>query len=758
MFSINPRKKWTWRSPNGHHHNEIDYILTNRFKYIKKFDVIRNLNFNTDHRMIRCELILNLKLRRRHVKSVGYTRELPIISKDDGGILEHKFMTAVNKYTEIQSQYDSLESELHVILKQLPEERKKINNYINEGTERLLERRKLLYRMKRTKEVKSEITKISKEINRNITQEKKNKRKETFVRLINKSGAIRKAYKELSDKTEWTSKLKNKQGTIQSRRPDIIKEATKFYTMLYKNTKKSDPSSPTHNDMPIIGKMAKNAVPDILKVEIEQAINSQKNDKTPGKDNITNEVLKSMCTSLVTPLQALFNNILRTGKTPNQWSKSTIILLHKKGDRSDLANYRPINLLSNVYKVFSKIILNRITISLEENQPREQAGFRKSYSTIDHIQAVTQVIEKGKEFRKPLYLCFIDYTKAFDSLYFEAIWSSLEQQGIDIQYINIIHSLYSKCQAKVRLEREGTEFPIERGVRQGDPLSPKIFSAVLESVFRRLNWDNRGVLVDGELLNHLRFADDIVVFAETPDDLESMVNELATESRKVGLSMNITKTKILTNSYYKDISIGNEKIEYVKEYIYLGQLVSFENNIESEIKRRITLAWKKFWTLKEIMKNKTIDVSTKKKIYEITILPSLTYGCQTWPVRKEDEDRIAICQRKMERSMLGLKLSDKITNVQLRRITKVMDAQKRIRLLKWHWAGHICRMNNNRWTKRLTEWIPRDRKRGKGRPSKRWRDIFSQRGGSSWMRTARDREVWKGLGEAYADEATTTCT
>ena len=195
--------------------------------------------------------------------------------------------------------------------------------------------------------------------------------------------------------------------------------------------------------------------------------------------------------------------------------------------------------------------------------------------------------------------------------------------------------------------------------------------------------------MDGELLNHLRFADDIVVFAKSAAELENMVSELAIESQKVGLSMNTSKTKILTNGEPKDIIVANEKIEYVREYVYLGQLVSFENNTGKEVQRRITLAWKKYWSLKEIMKNSTINLNIKKKIYDITILPCLSYGCQTWSLRKEDEDKIAICQRKMERSMLGLKLSDKVDNVSIRNKTKIMDVQKRIRLLKWHWAGRV---------------------------------------------------------------------
>lgn len=116
---------------------------------------------------------------------------------------------------------------------------------------------------------------------------------------------------------------------------------------------------------------------------------------------------------LIAPkLTDIFNEILNTENIPDDWTKSTIILLHKKGDKGDIGNYRPISLMSNIYKVFSKIILSRITNTLEENQPKEQAGFRRHFSTIDHIHALRQILQKFKEYNKTYYLGFIDFNKA----------------------------------------------------------------------------------------------------------------------------------------------------------------------------------------------------------------------------------------------------------------------------------------------------------------------------------------------------------
>jgi hypothetical protein len=236
-----------------------------------------------------------------------------------------------------------------------------------------------------------------------------------------------------------------------------------------------------------------------------------------------------------------------------------------------------------------------------------------------------------------------------------------------------------------------------------------------------------------------------------------MVNELARESKKVGLALNATKTKIITNGRDQIIAVDGETIEYVSEYIYLGQSISFTDQTEKEINRRIAIAWKKYWSLKEIMKNKDIDIRIKSKLYDIAILPSLTYGCQTWTLRKKEENKLAVHQRRMERSMLSIKISDKIKNCTIRKKTKVTDILEKIRNLKWKWAGHACRMPCDRWARKLVEWVPRNGQRNKGRPRKRWEDIFKEKCGPEWRRQARDRDRWRKLGEAFAAEATYTC-
>ena len=154
---------------------------------------------------------------------------------------------------------------------------------------------------------------------------------------------------------------------------------------------------------------------------------------------------------------------------------------------------------------------------------------------------------------------------------------------------------YTHSSVTVHLHKESEKIRIKRGVRQGDTISPKLFTATLESIFRRLNWENKGVKIDGEFPSNLRFADDVFLCTETPQEtpqeLQQMLQELSDESRRMGLKMNIAKTKVMVVDN-TPINVNNVLIENVPGYVYLGQHYSLkEKNQDKEIQRRIMADW-----------------------------------------------------------------------------------------------------------------------------------------------------------------------
>ncbi|KAK6760529.1 hypothetical protein RB195_021844 [Necator americanus] len=206
---------------------------------------------------------------------------------------------------------------------------------------------------------------------------------------------------------------------------------------------------------------------------------SVRNRTAPVPDRIRPEHLKSLPPALINTLARLFKRYLAECKVPKRWKTSKTVLLHKKGDPHGIGNYRLICLLSAICKLFARVIFNRIEKVLDEGQPCEPC--RVSKSTIDHIHTVSKLIEVSREYMLPLCLTFIDLKKAFDSVEMEAVVEALDNRGVPTQYI----------------------IDVKRGVRQGDTISPKIFTVTLENAMQKLEWDDMGVKADGRQLHHL---------------------------------------------------------------------------------------------------------------------------------------------------------------------------------------------------------------------------------------------------------------
>ncbi len=120
-------------------------------------------------------------------------------------------------------------------------------------------------------------------------------------------------------------------------------------------------------------------------------------------------------------------------------------------------------------------------------------------------------------------------------------------------------------------------------MRQGDPLSANLFNCILEKIFRGLNWEGKGLKINGEWLHNIHFADDVVITAKNTEELSGMVREIMERSKRAGLELNFNKTKIIGTGEPKNINVGEKEIEEIKEIIYLEQVISFKNKGEKKL-------------------------------------------------------------------------------------------------------------------------------------------------------------------------------
>jgi hypothetical protein len=241
--------------------------------------------------------------------------------------------------------------------------------------------------------------------------------------VLENSKSTKKTKRDLGEGKYWMLGAKKERGETIRNRLGIIQLAVSFYEELYDSE-----SALTYNDLKRTEE--EEELKTVLNGEAENATIQLKNTKTPCEEGVINECLKWGEQDLIDPITTLFNRILVMEIVPQQWFTSTIILLHEKGAKDNLNNYRPICLLSNMYHLFMKILTNRITVTLDENQQCEQAGFMAKFSTIDHLQTINQVIEKTQEFNLSLYLAFVDYKKAFDLVEHTSVMEALNSVGI----------------------------------------------------------------------------------------------------------------------------------------------------------------------------------------------------------------------------------------------------------------------------------------------------------------------------------------
>lgn len=158
--------------------------------------------------------------------------------------------------------------------------------------------------------------------------------------------------------------------------------------------------------------------------------------------------MKADATTTAKILHPLFTKIWETEELPLDWKKGYIIKLPRKGDLSECKNYRGIMLLSVPGKILNRIILDRIKDTVDKKLRDQQAGFRRERSCTDQIATLRMIIEQSIEWNSSLYINFIDFEKAFDSLDREILWKLLDHYGIPSKCACIIKNMYNgmKCQ------------------------------------------------------------------------------------------------------------------------------------------------------------------------------------------------------------------------------------------------------------------------------------------------------------------------
>ena len=252
-----------------------------------------------------------------------------------------------------------------------------------------------------------------------------------------------------------------------------------------------------------------------------------------------------------------------------------------------------------------KILQARLQQYMNCELPDVQAGFRKGRGTRDQIANIRWIIKKAREFQKNIYFCFIDYANAFDCVDHRKLWKILKEMGITDHLTCLLRNLYEGQEATVRTGRGITDwFQIGKGVRQGCILSPCLFNLYAEYIMQNAGLDEAqaGIKIARRNINNFRHSDDTTLMAES-EELKSLLMKVKEESEKVGLKLNIQKTKIMASGPITSRQIDGETVETLRDFIFLGSKITADGDCSHEIKRCLLVGTKAITNLDSILKS-----------------------------------------------------------------------------------------------------------------------------------------------------------
>ena len=513
--------------------------------------------------------------------------------------------------------------------------------------------------------------------------------------------------------------------------------------------------------------------------EISVALSLLKMGKAPGLDRIQAETLRLGGAVTVRWLKTLFDYIWSYEVVPADWRKQVIIPVHKKGSRADCDNYRGIALLSIPSKVFAKVILNRLKPWAEAHLRESQCGFRSGRSCADQLFTLRILMEKAREYHQPLYMCFIDLQKAYDSVSREALWRILRTSfNLPQKVLTIIQALHRDSMASVRAYgKTSEEFQISSGVRQGCILAPTLFNLYFDLVIRMAleehQKEGRGVrmayLHDGKLVGNkrrfcwetlvsdLEYADDMVLMANSWEDLRVMLNSLEARCSDLGLTISCRKTKLLavlpSDSYPKPSPVslrpGGDPLDVVSCFEYLGSIVSDDCSADGEIDSRVTKASQAFRSLSRLLwHHKKIKRRTKLRIFSSVIMPALLYGLETVALQEHHVSRLQSFVGRCLRVILGVSLWERKRSTSIRKMGGQQRVSASLMGRRLRFLGHLHRLPDHRLPRKLLVCAPVSGKRHPGGQKLRWNDLLLRdlrRCGmeSDWRECASNRPEWR---------------
>ena len=337
-------------------------------------------------------------------------------------------------------------------------------------------------------------------------------------------------------------------------------------------------------------------------------------------------------------------------------------------------------------------------------------------------------MEKAREFHSPLYLCFIDLKKAYDSVNRDALWATLRKRyGIPSKLVHILGSLHEGTKGVVRAYgKVSDEFPIMNGVRQGDILAPTLFNLFFDAVIDMAvskhpghgakMWFNTDAVLVGSrkkmkecvMIQDLEYADDMCLISDNMDELEMMLQDMNESCSEMGLTISTKKSKIMAVLFSLradnpqqlpqpvQIQLLSDPVSVVSDFQYLGSIITSDCNMD-------TLESPRPHDVLDpsVEYQRRIKTTTKLRMFKAVVLPTLLYGSESWTRMSKHVKRLQGFVMRCLWIILGISLREKRRHTELRELGGVERMDNLLRYRRLRWLEHVARMGQ--WAVAYTE-------------------------------------------------------
>ena len=372
--------------------------------------------------------------------------------------------------------------------------------------------------------------------------------------------------------------------------------------------------------------------------DIEYSINKLATGKSCGLDGIYAEHLKYSSNGYKTLLAKCFSSFLSHGYLPDSFMSVLLvpIIKDKSGKINSKDNYRPIAIASTLSKLFERILLERLSKYLLTSS--HQFGFKSNHSTDACIYVLKEAVDFYVEQQSSVYLCFLDATKAFDRVNHDVLFDKLRKRGAPGYMIRILAFWYSNQKMMVRWGNIISEsFNVSNGVRQGGILSPYLFNVYMDDLSLKLKKHYAGCRIANNIINHLFYADDLVLLSPSHRGLQELLETCEKFAREHDIIFNtkksvvmIRRSKLLKSAVIQPFKLCNEVLNEVTETKYLGYYLTADGKDD----RDMTRACRQLYAQGNSLVRKFHMCTEKVKIKLFTTYCSQFYCAHLWQYRE----------------------------------------------------------------------------------------------------------------------------